>query len=264
MEDSPVSWRYWKCPVRRSSELCSVLGDGEVGEGGGWVLQAFPLEQLSANSFFWGFRYICRCSSTSFRQVRCSWPQKTLQCNRRRNNIRIYSAGPDISVEVKQEYTSTIIQRFFSNTGKEAIRITLVITTSSSLTLHNTNLHPPYLPLAFPSHASSKKDCLGFGLRTRNLWVKNTSHMELPAWLTHYSLARKGGLWLNSKNRKIRGIFFQVFLERGTRERNRKEFWWFLCSTWLKHRKCQYLLREMYGYVLSVELRVMFLLMGMK
>lgn len=114
------------------------------------MLQAFPLEQLSTNSFFWGFRYICKCSSTSFRQVRCSWPQKTLQRNRRRNNITTYSAGTGILVEVKQEYTSTIIQRFFSNTGKEAIRVTLVITISSSLTLHNTNLHPPYLPLAFP------------------------------------------------------------------------------------------------------------------
>lgn len=77
------------------------------------MLQAFPLEQLSTNSFFCGFRYICRCSSTSFRQVRCSWPQKTLQRNRRRNNIRIYAAGTDILVEVKQEYTSTFIQRFF-------------------------------------------------------------------------------------------------------------------------------------------------------
>ena len=55
-----------------------------------------------------------------------------------------------------------------------------------------------------------KRDCLGFGLRTRNLWVKNSSHMELPAC---YSLTCKGGLWLNPKNRKIWGVFFR-FLER--------------------------------------------------
>lgn len=73
---SPESWMYWKCPVRRSSELCSVRGEGEPGEGGGWVWRALPLEQLSAESF-WRFRYTCRCSSTSFRQLRCSWPQKT-------------------------------------------------------------------------------------------------------------------------------------------------------------------------------------------
>lgn len=89
---------------------------------------------------------------------------------------------------------------------------------------------------------------------------KNSSHMALPAF---YSLACKGGLWLNSKNRKSWGFFFQFFWRENMRRRNGKEFRWFLFSTWLKHRKRQYLLREMYGYVLSVELRVMFLSMGM-
>lgn len=76
---SPESWMYWKCPVRRSSELCSVRGEGEPGEGGGWVWQALPFIKPSAESPFWRRRYACKCSSTSMRQFRCSWPQNTCQ-----------------------------------------------------------------------------------------------------------------------------------------------------------------------------------------
>lgn len=76
---SPEPWRYWKCPVRRSSELCSGRGEEASGEGGGWAWQALSLGQPSAESPFWRFRYSWRCCSTSFMQFRCSWPQKICQ-----------------------------------------------------------------------------------------------------------------------------------------------------------------------------------------
>lgn len=179
MKHSPESCRYWKCPVRRSSVLCSVRGEGEPGEGGGWVWRALPLEQLSAKSPFWMLRYTWRCSSTNFRQFRCSWPQKTCQHRRREDEMvgtegdkennrrnkrwmsRCMTSALKDEVKNRQQHThcwcrnthfsDNSISFFFYKTGREAARVTLVITPSYPfLTLHNTTLQPRYLPTAFP------------------------------------------------------------------------------------------------------------------
>lgn len=86
----------------------------------------------------------------------------------------------------------------------------------SNITQHN--LHPPYLAMAFPFPCFIKEELAGVWTRDpESLSQEHFTH-GAACRLTHHSLLRKGGMWLNSKNRKIRGIFFPAFLERGTRE----------------------------------------------
>lgn len=83
-------------------------------------------------------------------------------------------------------------QQHFSKTGEE-VRVTLFITPSNPLiTQHQRTSFS--LTRGIPlSQAASKGDCLGFGLTTRNLWLKKSSHMELPACLpTALHFARVG------------------------------------------------------------------------
>lgn len=87
-------------------------------------------------------------------------------------------------------------------------------------TLPNTTLHPPHLPAAFPFPCSIKASLAW-------VWTKDEESLSQKLFthgaaclLPRCTLACKGGLWLNFKNRKIWGFFFHVFLER---EHEKKE-----------------------------------------
>lgn len=202
-EGSPVSCRYWKCPVRRSSELCSVFGDGEGDEdGGGWVSQAFPLEQLPAESLCEVFRYVCRCSSTRFKQVRCSWPQKIwrgaqqveIQCQDLQWNItsrknRWHERQPSWC---ENTYVNNYSLFFYfqhrkrSNQGYRRHCHFIL----SNITQHN--LHPPYLAMAFPFPCFIKEELAGVWTQDpESLSQKHFTH-GAACRLTHHSLVCKG------------------------------------------------------------------------
>lgn len=98
---------------------------------------------------------------------------------------------------------------------------------TSFLTLPNITLHPLRLPMVFPFLCSIKA-----GLS--RVWTKDQESLSqkhfthgTACFLARYSLACKGGLWLNSKNRKIWGFFFTSFWKESMRRRNQKEFRWF-------------------------------------
>ena len=91
---------------------------------------------------------------------------------------------------------------------------------TSFLTLPNTTLHPLHLPTAFPFPCSIKAGLPGVWTKDQESLSQKLFTHGAACLLARYSLGCKGGLWLNSKNRKIWGFFFSRFLER---EREEKE-----------------------------------------
>lgn len=131
-------------------------------------------------------------------------------------------------------------------------------------TLPNTTLRLPHLSAAFPFPCSIKASLPGVWTKDQESLSQKLCTHGAARLLGRRSLALQG--WVMTKLLKTGkfGDFFspKSFWKESTKRRNLREFRWFSYSTWLKHHKCQYLQREMYDYVLSVELRVMFLFVG--
>lgn len=91
---------------------------------------------------------------------------------------------------------------------------------TSLLTLPNITLHPPYLPVAFPFPCSIKAGLSGVWTKDQESLSQKLFTHGAACLLARYSQACKGGLWLNSKNRKIWGFFFfsQVFGKKAWEE----------------------------------------------